>query len=88
MGKYRYLVLDDRRKLERLYLKGDRISDIAAAVGVHVSTIYNELRRGDTGKLDRNMRQGYSATLAQRRIQENFKRRGRQPQEVGLKSRP
>ena len=77
ISKYRYLTLDDRKKLARLYLKGDRPQDIAKALGVHVATIYKELKRGDTGEFDKNMRQGYSATLAQRRLQENMKRRGK-----------
>lgn len=41
--------------------------DIAAKIGVHYATIYNELRRGDTGDLDANGRIGYSADLAQRK---------------------
>ncbi len=77
MRNYRYLTLADREKLESHYLKGERPQDIADTLGVHVATIYKELKRGDTGKLDSNMRQGYSATLAQYRLQQNFKCRGR-----------
>lgn len=76
IGTYRYLTLADREKLARLYLRGDRPQDIANTLGVHVATIYKELKRGDTGTMDKNMRQGYSATLAQRRLYENMKRRG------------
>ena len=65
---YRYLTLADRETLEASYLKGARPQDIADTLGV---------KRGDTGKLDGNMRQGYSATLAQYRLQQNFKCRGR-----------
>ena len=74
---YRYLTLADREALESRYLKGERPQDIADALGVHVATIYKELKRGDTGDIDRNMRQGYSAKLAQLRLQKNFKCRGR-----------
>ena len=42
--------------------------EIAAKIGVHNATIYNELRRGDTGEIDRNGRIGYSAALAQSRV--------------------
>lgn len=56
MSKYRYLTLADREKLEGLYTNGDRPQDIADALGVHVTTVYKELKRGDTGELDRNMR--------------------------------
>lgn len=74
---YRYLTLADREALEAHYLKGERPQDIADTLGVHVATIYKELKRGDTGDIDRNMRQGYSAKLAQLRLQKNFKCRGR-----------
>ena len=76
MRNYRYLTLADREALESHYLKGERPQDIADALGVHVATIYKELKRGDTGDIDRNMRQGYSAKLAQLRLQKNFKCRG------------
>jgi IS30 family transposase len=78
---YRYLTLADRTELEALYLKGERVQDIADQIGVHVATVYKELKRGDTGNLDRNMRREYSATLAQRRLAENFRKRGRRPEE-------
>lgn len=77
MGKYRYLTLDDRKVIESRYSKGERPQDIADDLGVHVATVYKELKRGDTGALDHNMRQAYSAKLAQCRLQQNFKCRGR-----------
>ena len=82
MSGYRYLTLADRQTLEALYLEGDRVQDIADQIGVHVATVYKELKRGETGGLDRNMRREYSATLAQRRLAENFKRRGRKADEA------
>ena len=82
MSGYRYLTLADRQTLEALYLEGDRVQDIADQIGVHVATVYKELKRGETGGLDRNMRREYSATLAQRRLAENFKRRGRKTDEA------
>lgn len=82
MNGYRYLTLADRTELEALYLKGERVQDIADQIGVHVATVYKELKRGDTGNLDRNMRREYSATLAQRRLAENFRKRGRRPEET------
>lgn len=81
MNGYRYMTLADRQKLESLYLKGERVQDIADELGVHVATVYKELKRGETGGLDRNMRTEYSATLAQRRLAENFKKRGRKPKD-------
>ena len=69
-GKYRYLTFEDRKKIEAWYLIGDRPAD-------HYTTIYKELQRGATGELDANQREGYSAELAERRLRENFKRRGK-----------
>ena len=34
-------------------------------------------RPADTGELDANQREGYSAELAERRLRESFKRRGK-----------
>ena len=82
MSGYRYMTLTDRQKLEALYLKGERVQDIADRIGVHVATVYKELKRGETGELDRNMRREYSAMLAQRRLAENFKKRGRKPEDA------
>lgn len=82
MSGYRYMTLADRQKLEALYLKGERVQDIADQIGAHVATVYKELKRGETGELDRNMRREYSAMLAQRRLAENFKKRGRKPEDA------
>lgn len=38
---------------------------------------FDELKRGETGGLDRNQRRAYNPVLAQQRVQENFKRRGK-----------
>ena len=46
MSGYRYLTLADRQTLEALYLEGDRVQDIADQIGVHVATVYKELKRG------------------------------------------
>lgn len=62
------MTLDDRRKIEERWLAGDSIINIAECLGTHRSTIYLELKRGDTGEMDRNGRGGYSAELAQREL--------------------
>lgn len=67
MRNYRYLTFGDREKIETEYAAGGRPADIAIDLGVHVATIYKELKRGDTGQLDKNMR----------RLIESFKCRGR-----------
>ena len=76
-GKYRYLTFEDRKKIEAWHLLGDRPVDIEARLSVHHTTIYKELQRGATGALDANQREGYSAELAERRLRESFKRRGK-----------
>ena len=76
-GKYKYLTFADRQKIEAWHTRGDRPVEIAARLGVHTATIYNELKRGYTGELDDTQREKYSATQAQQIVQSGFKRRGR-----------
>jgi len=52
----RHLMLKDRMELERLYGKGFGAAEIATKLKVHRSTVYNELKRGDTGEMDENGR--------------------------------
>lgn len=72
----KYLTLQDRKKIAKLYKEETRVLDIANEVGCHPATIYEELRRGDTGGLDGNQRPEYDPVLAQRRVQEAIRRRG------------
>lgn len=74
-----YLTYDDRQKLERLYREGVSLSDIAGKLGVHLSTVYRDLARGETGELDRNGRSAYSADRAQEVARQSMKRKGRKP---------
>lgn len=76
-GKYKYLTFEDRQKIEVWHARGDRPLEIAARLGVHTATIYNELKRGYVGELDSRQREIYKAERAQATVQEHFKRRGR-----------
>ncbi|WP_347293158.1 helix-turn-helix domain-containing protein, partial [uncultured Alistipes sp.] len=76
-GKYKYLTFEDRQKIEAWHARGDRPLEIAARLGVHTATIYNELKRGYVGELDSRQREIYKAERAQATVQEHFKRRGR-----------
>jgi IS30 family transposase len=76
MGKYKFLTAKDRERIAAWYLNGERPCDMAAWLEVHTATIYNELARGRTGALDKNQRLAYDPELAQRTLQEGFKRRG------------
>lgn len=63
--RYKRLVFADRQRIEAMYNSGAKEKEIAAEVGVHITTIYRELERGKT-KVSAGMR--YSADKAQRAI--------------------
>lgn len=47
MGRiFRQLTITDRRKIEKMYLSGEKAKDMADTLRVNVSTIYRELKRG------------------------------------------
>lgn len=73
----RYLTFEDRKNIEALYGANTSLVEIASKLGVHLATIYREIARGSTGELDNNGRSGYSAGIAQKTVQDSFKRRGR-----------
>ena len=79
MAVYKSITFDNRKKIAALYAKGMSISDISDEVGVALRTLYVELKRGATGKLDHNQRPAYDPVLAQRTYQENIRRRGSGP---------
>jgi len=66
--KYKHLSYSDRQEMEKLYLQGWHMNDIAEKLGVSLATVYHERARGDTGQMDKNGRGGYSAELAQSKI--------------------
>lgn len=63
-----------RRKVRRTARAAAVAGGYAAGIA---ATVYRELKRGETGGLDRNQRRAYSPVLAQQRVQESFKRRGK-----------
>ena len=64
---WKQLDLVQRKRLETLYKKETPISEIAARLGVHASTVYRELKRGDTGRLNEYGWPEYSARTAENR---------------------
>lgn len=76
-GKYKYFTLNDRREIARLWRRGDRVPDIAAAVGSNEGTVYKELRRGWDGTTDKNMRRTYDPVLADNTFRRVMSERGR-----------
>lgn len=77
---FHQLQFSDRLRLEKLLRRKKRITDIARDMGVHRSTIYNELKRGRYEHLNsdytREIR--YSPDIAQKKYEENLKVRGTQ----------
>ncbi len=84
MRKYKYLSLDDRKKIEKMYSNGERVADIATTLNASTGTIYRELQKGYTGGIDKNMRPAYDAKIAQLEVQKNFKCRGKKKSEVAI----
>lgn len=70
----KHMTLEERKVLEERYNAGQSVPGIANAMGFNFSTIYKELKRGDTGKMDANGRAGYSAVLGQQQIYHTKKR--------------
>lgn len=76
--QFKTVEFEDRKKIATMYAAGAIAADIARKIGVSASTIYAELKRGQDGvTLDKNFRPAYDPELAQKRVQENLRRRGR-----------
>ena len=76
--QFKTVEFEDRKKIATMYAAGAIAADIARQIGVSATTIYAELKRGqDDVTLDRNFRLAYDPDLAQKRVQENLRRRGR-----------
>ena len=69
--------LEERRIIEAMYAEGAKPGEIAQRVGKCQATIYRELERGKTGKTDSRFRQGYSAEVAEARVNRSYRNRGR-----------
>ena len=76
--QFKTIEFDDRKTIASMYANGAIAADIARQIGVSATTIYAELKRGQDGvTLDKNFRPAYDPDLAQKRVQENLRRRGR-----------
>ena len=76
----RQLQKRDRIRIEAFLQAGHSKAEIASMIGVHRSTIYNEIKRGLYEHLnsDYTTEMRYSADLAQQKYEENLKVRGTQ----------
>jgi transposase len=67
----------DRIKILEWYTAGDvSTREMAARIGVDISTVLDELQRGYTGTLDANQRKGYDPHLSDQLSTAGKKRRG------------
>jgi len=57
--EYRRLTYADRQKFEKLVKQGKSVMEIAAAMKIHMATVYRELHRGG---------REYSADIAQKNV--------------------
>lgn len=81
MRGFRHLKLSDRLKIEQMLKAGCKVKEIALKLGVHISTIYNELKRGEYEWLDSDTwktEMRYSPDIAQQKYEEGLKVRGTQ----------
>ena len=74
---YKIIDFEKRKVIEELYAANWSAQEIADHVGLSPATIYRELQRGNTGKLDKNGRSGYSAIKAQENAERLRKNRGK-----------
>lgn len=79
MGKYyKHLNRTKRIHIEALNNAGLSAKEIAEEVGVHISTIYRELKRGEYEKINTELItcKSYSSDLAQMKYEENLRAKG------------
>ena len=74
------LTLKDRAIIAERWADGDSVKAIADGLGFAPGTIYSELERGRTGKLDHNSRPQYDAAKGQAAYQASLRKRGNRKQ--------
>ncbi len=62
--KIRYIDDEKRKTIARLYASGVKVPEIAEAIDAHETSVYRELQRGMTDKLDANGRFAYDIDKA------------------------
>ena len=71
------LTMDDREQICKGWERGDSAMDIAYRLGISLTTVYNELRRGQTEEFNPDtMRWGYSPEKGAQAYMDNIKKRG------------
>lgn len=82
MADYAFRSIEDRRKIEGMWNAGRSPKEISADMGTTVTVIYTELARGRDGTCLPDQRLRYSAELAQRRVHQSLKNRGRKTEKA------
>lgn len=82
--KYQYMTLEQRKEIKKLLVKGETPSKISEWLGVHMSTVYREIRRGCDGKPCNKESNyiNYNPLRAQEIVTENMKKRGKNLKKV------
>lgn len=78
MRRFKHLSKTDRLRIEALKIAGSTPKEISDIVGVHISTIYRELKRGMYMHRLTNWTEvpRYSADIAEAKYQENLRNKG------------
>lgn len=79
MGKqYKHLSFTDRLKIEAWQKVGIKPEQMAEELGVHTSTIYRELKRGEYTHLNTDLTEDkrYSPDIAEKKYRDNLKAKG------------
>jgi IS30 family transposase len=70
-----YITYSERRRIEIMNKRGVSPKEMAEKLGVHIATIYRELKRGCSGG-------EYSAKIAQAAIQESISHKGKKKTKI------
>lgn len=76
--RFKHLTWDDRLRIETMLKDGRKIKEIADEIGVHISTIYNEVNRGRYihTNSDLTEEERYSPDIAHQAYKENLAAKG------------
>lgn len=71
--EYKYMTHEQRKALATMHAYHVPLAEISTTLGVHLSTLYRELKRGGAEKPGDT----YDPDVAEKALKDNFKKRGR-----------
>lgn len=77
MAGYAYRTFSERQKIQAMVEAGKTAKDISTEMGISLSAVYCELKRGRDGTRYEDARLTYKADVAQLNVQKSLERRGR-----------